>query len=561
MRIKLIGAVSVLALGLVVFWPGAAVGATAQPIPPRMACASLATPNAQLGAPGFPTLPGPPFLISAAADLTTDAGAVYCQVKGTISPQTHFELQMPENNWHGDYVQEGCGGFCGAANLNLQPASSLGCAPVANGEVALAIDDQGHTGVNGGDGTWAAEDPMLRVVFGYRSEHDLALAAKSIITAYYGQGPSFAYFDGCSDGWHEALDVVQRYPTDFNGVLAIAPAHNWAPLLGVYQTWMARMNMDAGGKQILDPSKLPALHAAVMQACADSDGIIMDPRTCTFDPATLTCPAGTDDPTCLTPPQVEMARKAYRGPTDPDGRNLFDGGVAYGSELAWTPWFVGPADDPSAPFSTTAGRFGAFYLKYMAYWDNPPPTYTIQSFEFTDQAYQDLLGLQGIYAANNTNLQPFRDAGGKLIIVHGWSDQAISPWSTINYYAGVADFMGGFEATQSFSRLYMVPGGYHCFGGGDPFTRGDFLTPLINWVENGQAPDALTVPVAPAPTNTTTLTSVTVQPFNPLVKPAANGGLNSSYDYIGANTTYTPDNQAWCEQQGTQLVCATRRTP
>jgi feruloyl esterase len=154
MRIKLIGAVSVLAFGLVVFWPGAAVGATAQPIPPRMACASLATPNAQLGAPGFPTLPGPPFLISAAADLTTDAGAVYCQVKGTISPQTHFELQMPENNWHGDYVQEGCGGFCGAANLNLQPASSLGCAPVANGEIALAIDDQGHTGVNGGDGTW-----------------------------------------------------------------------------------------------------------------------------------------------------------------------------------------------------------------------------------------------------------------------------------------------------------------------------------------------------------------------------------------------------------------------
>ena len=442
MRTKPVSALIVVALGIVLYGPARALSATDQPIAPRLSCASLATPDAQLGTPGFPTLPGPPFLISAASDLTTDAGAVYCQVTGIISPQTHFELQMPEQNWHGDYVQEGCGGFCGATNLSLEPASSIGCAPVANGEIAVAIDDQGHTGVNGGDGTWATEVPMLRVVFGYRSEHDLAL-----------------------------------------------------------------------------------------------------------------------DSACLTPAQVEVARKAYRGPTDPDGRNLFDGGVAYGSELAWTPWFVGPADDLSAPFNTIAGRFGTFYLKYMAYWDNPPPSYTIQSFEFTDQAYQDLLGLQGIYAANNTNLQPFRDAGGKLIIVHGWSDQTISPWSTINYYAGVADFLGGFDATQSFSRLYMVPGGYHCFGGGDPFTRGDFLTPLINWVEHGQAPDALTVPVAPAPTNTTSLTSVTVEPFNPLVKPAANDGLNSNYDYVGATTTYTPDNQAWCEEQGTQLVCATRRSP
>src|SRR5437868_13243279 len=117
MRTKLIGTFSILALVILAFWPTGALSAAEQPIPPRMTCASLAAPDARLGAPGFPTLAGPPFLISSAADFTTDAGVVYCQVKGTISPQTHFELQMPEHNWHGDYVQEGCGGFCGAANL------------------------------------------------------------------------------------------------------------------------------------------------------------------------------------------------------------------------------------------------------------------------------------------------------------------------------------------------------------------------------------------------------------------------------------------------------------
>jgi hypothetical protein len=349
--------------------------------------------------------------VESAADSTAN-GVAFCEAKGYISPQTHFTVLLPEKTWRGGYLQQGCGGFCGHNDVSLTDPSRTSAhqaafGPLGSGELVVAADDQGHEGTGA---LWAKEDPMLRVVFGYRSEHDLAQTAKAIIGAYYGRAPAFSYFDGVSDGGHEALALAQRYPRDFDGILAGAPAHNWAALLGMFQPWLIRANVDAQGHQILDASKLPALHAAVRRACADARGVIADPRACTFDPATLQCPSGIDRADCLTPAQANVVRALYRGPTW-RGYQLFDGGEPYGSELSWQGWMIGPASDAAWPGDTIAGSLGLDYLRYMAYWRNPPASFTLPDVEFTPDAYERLEPLGRIYNATSPDLRAFRAHG------------------------------------------------------------------------------------------------------------------------------------------------------
>ena len=203
----------------------------------------------------------------------TRNGHAFCDVKGYISPVTQFEALLPTETWRGDYLQEGCGGLCGKADVSLDdPSRTSGYqapyAPLQNGEMVVAADDQGHEAPSNGDAPWARNDLRLRAVFGYSSEHQLARAMKAIMRAYYGRRPTYSYFSGVSDGGHEALVLAQRYPADFDGIIAGAPANNWAPLVGLV-AWVAAANQNAQGKQILSAEKLPALHAAVMAACAE----------------------------------------------------------------------------------------------------------------------------------------------------------------------------------------------------------------------------------------------------------------------------------------------------
>jgi hypothetical protein len=213
----------------------------------------------------------------------TRNGHSFCDVKGYISPVTQFEALLPTETWRGDYLQQGCGGLCGKADVNLDdPSRTSGYqapyAPLQNGEMVVAADDQGHETPTNGDALWARNDLRLRAVFGYSSEHQLARALKAIVRAYYGRRPAYSYFSGVSDGGHEALVLAQRYPADFDGIIAGAPANNWAPLAGLVGPWVAAANLNAQGGQILTAEKLPALHAAVMAACADPNGVIRDPR-------------------------------------------------------------------------------------------------------------------------------------------------------------------------------------------------------------------------------------------------------------------------------------------
>jgi Tannase and feruloyl esterase len=505
-------------------------------------------------------------VIVSAADVT-EGGYSFCDVKGYISPQTQFEVLLPEKTWRGDYLQEGCVGLCGHVDVSLTDPSRMSgyqapFAPLTDGELVVGASDQGHESPSNGDGLWARNDPQLRVVFGYSSEHNLAQTAKALISAFYGRGPAYSYFSGVSDGGREAIDLAERYPTDFDGIVAGTPFNNWAPIAGQFEPWLARVNMDADGHQILTAEKLPALHTAVMKACADAHGVIRDPRACTFDPASIQCPTGVDNASCLTTAQVQVVHKEYRGPTDPQGRNLYDGGEPYGSELAWNVWLVNPASDQQAPVDTIAGQLGLNYLKYMAFWNNPPDSYSLRDVQFTDAMYHQLEIVGGIYNATDPDLHAFRAHGGKLLIYHGWADQANPPFSTIDYYGAVVRQMGGYAAAQSFSRLYMIPGLYHCPCGlpvdGDPATVIQFMPQLTDWVEIGRAPGAVELPVT-AQTTGVPLSTLTVTPFNPLIPAPKNNGLNSNYDYIGKTSAYQPGNELWCMQQGQTLVCSHQR--
>ncbi len=297
-----------------------------------------------------------------------------------------------------------------------------------------------------------------------------------------------------------------------------------------------------------------------MAVCADKNGVIVDPRSCDFDPATIRCQSG-DKPDCLTDEQVGVVREEYRGPHDRDGHSLFDGGEPYGSELAWANWLVIPAADTAAPADTYSASLGLSYLNDMAFLPNPPGRYSLDKVPFTVAMHDQLQQLGGIYNATDPDLNAFRAHGGKIIIYHSWADQAIPPFASINYYRAVIGQAGGLPAAQSFSRLCMIPGLYHCPCGqpvdGDPATTVQFMPQLVAWVERGEAPGVVTFPVT-SQTTGARLPSMQVEPFDPFKAPAGHNGLNSNYGYVGESSAYRPGSALWCSEQKQPLTCGPR---
>jgi feruloyl esterase len=432
-------------------------------------------------------IPGAATQVTAATVVPAGAEPEHCDVRGFVEPAVRFQLRLPTTTFKGRYLQYGCGGYCGV----IFPTPFPDCGPRA-GDFAVAATDDGHVGMGEGefggvtDGRWGANNRAARDDFAFRAPHVVSLAAKRIIATFYGAPPARSYFSGCSTGGREGLLLAQRYPNDFNGIIAAAPANILGPL-GGYQTWMARANTGADGAPILTAVKLPTLFGAVLSACDQLDGLadaqLDDPRLCHFDPAELRCP-GADQPTCLTPAQVEAARKLYAGPTDARGQRLYPGGQAYGTELAWDGWIIpNPAFGPVS----AAEAIGDNYLRYLGYPIGTPHS-SLAEFRFTTGELNRLTP-EGLRAnAMNPDLSAFRRAGGKLILWHGWADQAIPPTGTLDYYSRLVDRSGGLRETQRFARLFMVPSVFHCSGG---VTLGEFdpIRELVAWVEHGAAPD------------------------------------------------------------------------
>ena len=473
----------------------AASAPTAPTIPAELECAALSQ-NGTTG-PGGPAQPGvldfsqvpdfPTRITSATVVAAKDQAPEFCDVLGYIQPQIHFELKLPTTTWQGRYLQQGCGGFCGSIN----PTSFPACDKQLGGDFALAATDDGHTGGNAFDGLWAAEDEQLRTDFDFRAVHGLAVVSKAIMATFYGQPPSHAYFNGCSDGGREGLMEAQRYPDDFVGIIAGAPANYWAFLPTEATAWVVKANLDARGNIIIDAPHAAVLHNAVMVACDELDGLqdnqIDDPRACQFDPGSIECPGGASRTDCLSAAQASAAQTIYSIPHTPAGENLYPGtGEELGSELGWSgplPWLSPPPGAPMLGFSASDN-----YLRYMAL-PVGHGALDLKTFQFTREDFDRLQpeGLQG--TSIDTDLTRFQARGGKLILYHGWADPLIPPRGTLDYYTRLQDNMGGADATRQFARLFMFPGMFHCSGGGPAPATSDLILDLVSWVERGQAPD------------------------------------------------------------------------
>jgi hypothetical protein len=453
-----------------------------------------------------------------------------CDVRGTIAPQIQFELLLPTVTWQGDYLQDGCGGYCGSVAVNTQAAA--GCVPLTSGAFAVANDNEGHFGAAGFSASFGA-DPTLRASFGYQSEHQLALAAKAIIAKFYGTPVRHAYFDGCSQGGHEGLTEAQRYPHDFDGIVAGSPASILTELNVFYQGWMSQANTAPDGSPVLTLADLAPLHHAVVTACdaADGtvDGLVSDPLACHFDPGTLACHAGTTG-FCLTPAKIDTVRKLYEGPRDAQGALLYPGWQLPGSEANWAAWVV-----PAGPGAGSIDQ--SIAQETLRYVVNPgvDGDATFRDVRFTPAEFRRLTRTNdGMYDAIDPDLSAFRAAGGKLILWAGWADPAISPVGTVAYYQAVQQAMGGATATSRFARLFMLPGVSHCGGGDGPSTF-DALTAIVNWVATNHAPASLLTSAVNA--GGTTTATRPVFPYPLMAVDTSGGPVDQASSYTARQGT------------------------
>lgn len=394
----------------------------------------------------------------------------FCRVAAEIRPapdsDIKIEVWMPLSAWNGKFIAVGNGGWSGAISYGAMEQMLLR-------GYATASTNTGHDG-SGSDASFAMGHPEKLIDLGYRSVHELTLKAKTIIAAFYGNPARRSYWNGCSSGGKQGLMEAQRYPHDYDGIIAGAPANYWTHLM-FGDMWPGEITLTDPARH-LSKEKFALLHKAALAACdaldGVRDGLLEDPARCHFDPESLAC-KGASRPDCLTQPQVEAARKIYAGPVNPRTHQQIFPGFEPGSELGWGAVAGGPK-----PFAIVDS-----YFRYVLF-RNPDWDFRTLNFD-KDVAEADKLDAQ-ILNATDANLKDFVSHGGKLFLYHGWNDQLIAPLNTVNYYKSVVKKMG--PKVSDSVRLFMVPGMNHCGGGDGPF-RFDQVDALVEWVENGSAPD------------------------------------------------------------------------
>jgi len=381
----------------------------------------------------------------------------FCRVQATLQPtadsQIRIEVWMPVANWNGKLQSVGNGAWAGSISYPAM-ATALGEG------YATASTDTGHTGSNH---DFIADHPEKVTDFQYRAVHEMTVAAKALVAAYYSTAPQQSYWNGCSTGGRQALVEAQRYPNDYDGIIAGAAANYVTHLQGM-QVWAAQQAHASDASRI-PRAKLAVLHRAALAACdardGVTDGVIEDPRECRFDPQVLACTQG-DGPDCLTPPQVGLARKLYAGPG-------FFPGLEPGSETGWE-MLAGPQ-----PMSYAIEVYQDLVFQFL-HWD-------YKTFDPAKDVPRAEKAIGKTWDSIDPNLKPFFTHGGKLLMYHGWADPGIPPRSSVNYYNSVV------EKTQAVDsiRLFMVPGMGHCRGG-DGTDSFDAVGALDRWVTQGQTP-------------------------------------------------------------------------
>lgn len=415
----------------------------------------------------------------------------FCRFAGVIKPTSdsdiRFEVWMPASGWNGKFQGIGNGGFAGSISYD-------GLAGALSRGYATASTDTGH---QGRDASWALGHPEKIVDYGHRAVHEMTEKAKAVVNAFYGNGPKRSYFASCSNGGRQALMEAQRYPNDYDGLIAGAPANYFTHILTGFAFNMQALLGDPAS--YIPPTRLKAIETAALAACdardGVTDGVLDDPTKCNFDPSVLLC-KGSDSNECLTEKQVAALRKIYTGPRDAKGQQIIPG-FEPGGETGpggWTAWITNA--DPSRSLQYF---FSTQTFMNMIYND---PKWELKTFSLEKDNKLSDQKLGASLNAIDGNLKAFKARGGKLILYHGWSDAALPPVNTINYFDSVVKKLGQREAS-SFVRLYMVPGMQHCGGGPGTSSFGAVVTPgqsdaqhdmtvaLERWVEQGKAPDEI----------------------------------------------------------------------
>ena len=417
------------------------------------------------------------------------AAPAYCRVSGVIAPEIGFDVLLPAM-WNGRFYMLGNGGLAGD-DLNAANSVNQRVDGVRNGFVT-AQTNTGHDSRKEPSGTFVLSNPQKAIDYAYRAVHETTTLAKKIATAYYDKAPQFSYWNSCSNGGRQGLIEAQRYPDDYDGIVANAP---WVNQTGF--TLGAMWNQRAVDAAPLSNEKLALVSKAVYAKCDGldglKDGLIDDPRACRFDPArdVPACKAGQDGADCLTAAQATAFTKVYGGVVS-GGKQVFPGYMV-GSEALTT----GRGGQPASNWSgmivpPAAGRAAADFnlaegiMKYLVF-EPPQPNYDYKTFDFDkDRALLERWGK--LANANNPDLSAFNKRGGKLIMTYGWADPILQPMMGVNYYEEAIKKNG--SKTPDFFRLFMVPGMSHCSGGIGP-DQHDPVTAVVNWVEKGKAPDTI----------------------------------------------------------------------
>lgn len=422
----------------------------------------------------------------------------FCRVQAEIHPtaDSHIKIEvwMPSTGWNGKFEQIGNGGLAGSINLFL-------LAQVLNQGFATAATDDGHEAAPT-DGSWAIGHPEKVKDFGYRAVHETNVDAKKIVEAFYQKPARYSYFNGCSEGGREAMMEAQRFPADFNGILAGAAAHYWTQLMAAF-AWNAQAM--SAPDAFIPETKRRTVEKAALAACGSQHGVtdkfIKYPLQCSFDPSTLVCKTGDSDD-CLTSPQVEALKKIYSGPRTSQGEQISPGyepgaeaeagppGISFGS------YIFGPAPGASLDAMFSSSFYGAFVFE--------KPAWKVDELNFDKDIAITEQKVGQILNASDTDLSGLEKSGTKLIQYHGWNDGSPPPRHATQYYERVAHRMGGYDAVGRFYRLFMAPGMMHCGGGAGPNLFGNMLDfapahdpdhniflALQRWVEDGVAPDSI----------------------------------------------------------------------
>jgi hypothetical protein len=486
----MIGKVKVLICALSLLFVGAVYGQNQSKSPARCAALTglqipgfvLEVTKAEWHAAGMaPSQPGPKTM----APMELPA---YCRIDGMLDRRIGeqgaqygigFAIALPDD-WSGRFLMQGGGGLNGTVGMPLGMVASGGTNALMRG-FAVASTDTGHQSKGGGFDAGFMQDQQAALDFAYVAVGRVAALSKQVIAQYYGKTADHAYFTGCSTGGREGMLMAQRYPTYFDGIVSGAPAmrttHSNLALRSMAVTYNQIAPRDADGKpitaQALSDGDRKLVLDSIMTACdADDglrDGMLFNPIGCKFDPETLVCKGAKED-SCLSAQQAAAIKKAFAGPRDSKGNQVYPG-FLFDTGIAAAQGIPGVLRSPS------------------------PPGPAIQALEMDiDREARDAdKDPQAILTdtATWTNLSTYSGHGGKLIFFHGVSDAWFSALDTVNYYERVGKDNGGLDKVQNWSRLFLAPGMGHCSGGQNTLDSFDMLSAVVDWVEKRIAPNSI----------------------------------------------------------------------